>query len=1751
MAQEQILDIASPHEEEQGPGPGTPSLAPTDKKRLDDIIIKMKANKEPDKNIQYIVNSFTSKYAKKQADESPTPSTPTQAEQNPLVALQKAAGAAQAKLDAESNGNDDAVLHLVRQGRQAKAAGNIPYSKTDASRVQLPNMPAPTPEAPISPDEIAATRESVNTNPISRRAHLKAVTQLHPEKSADLQEAQYLIDRQEELANDPNAIDRVGKVMENAKKIKKGDLQYSIGNGGQVRKPEGFIDSVISGLKSKDKLFEDYKMFKDASDPEIINKLESDRTNFDPEEPTPTPRGVAGSFGSMLGTTPIKSMVAGLLTTAADAPEAAPYISAAVGASDYYQMSYASTLRNSYNEFRGQGLSPEESLHKAKIEGVKEGLTDAASGIIMSAAGARNPLRGAPNLSAGFKNAAMNIVKKSAHYVGEQGFEGAAVGLTQGIAQYAKNKEAQAAGLNREDFQDVGEQAMQGALFTIGLAAMTKLGGAISGKAYKQILQGVSKATPEEIDAKLGEMIASKQITPAEADAAKTAIEAHKAIDSTIPENVTEESRMKIQDKIQRRSELEKELETKDAAYHPEIKEKIKAINEDILELSKDKIKRNAIQEQERRADAIRDTPADGATVGHGDEKEKAVDQISPGEGGEAVGPQKPTRVLEARHSTTEHDEQEIMSGQNQLGLSDDGVTAAHDLKEEVQANHSIDKIVTSALKRSKETGEIVADGKIPVESRPELNSWDTKDFGGITDAEWKKVLPWFAEHPNETKYNGPLEEHKGKALGESLNDYAHRAIEARQKVEVEGPGTMVISHSNNMNIWEAYKDNGDKWDKAAIDDYISRANPEPATIVNSPEEDAAGHQIIEAIKIGKISDEELARGVKLFIEHETGTEIPAEGVHEGNGAEAGDNETADAPRQYSKISGPQQVVPTPGQGPGTAGGNQTGQPVSGAGSAPDAARLTKASKQLITAGRTDDQILTYLERKGLDAQTALAVLGEAKANPLDEQAKAVSMKEVTALYFGKEGDWLGDKELTKVNSQQLARDYQTAIKKSVADDPKQKGIRPNDIDEAIHIYLDTQRNPSHLGEYYAKQSPEQKRIADISQNLNPRQLEIAEAIKQNYVELGKFTKDEGLIKDVIDDYVARAWDIGSKPATEEQFKFKTSTRHQLERTLDTILQGQAEGMTLKIKGATNNLQILQQEISNVVENRRHLDEGLSLKIDTGEKDAKGNPVMTTLFSTTQQPGYAKIESPTFRKWEYAGKIADHPEQDAQTFGRRRDVLVTEDGTVMKKSDVYAPEEVAKSLNNILGKGKLSSVQGLINFNAAVKQSILSYSGFHFIAFSRAHILSAKFDTPKAVSLRASYKAGLSMLADKHPIGQELIRNGMTLNRQQDFMEGVTEHNTWVGKQLDKLSATKAIKDKLIDINTQFHKYLFNTYGAGLKMFDGVNLAKSELAKNANADPKEVYARVAKLMNDTYGGINWQRMHGTRMQDPTFRQISSMMLLAPDWTSSNLRFAKKAIGRGDEGTLYRKAWGRVILRGVSLTAAANAIMAVWDDKDDDGNQLTWMEAMERRASKAWDIGHLRSTMIDITPLYHAIGGDSGKRAYFSIFGAYTDPMKMVSNPVDFLESKGSFTTKAALETFTAQNWQHKEFTTLDELLGMDDKGQYAKSQTAHQKGDISPTTGLPYKKDQSGHDEGDEKGGKLGGQLTKYPEGGAHGVTYPQLPSFIGSQVRGMMPTAVQNFWQIAAGENDMTTGILNAVGTGILTDKEPKKKDE
>jgi hypothetical protein len=213
-------------------------------------------------------------------------------------------------------------------------------------------------------------------------------------------------------------------------------------------------------------------------------------------------------------------------------------------------------------------------------------IVGAAQGVV-GAKMASVPLKSA-SFSTGYQQAIGNLLKKNGYELGKVLLEGAAQGGIGALGEVAKNKLAQSIGIDRELDAGTADQFWGNVMMAGGIAVGIKAGRGLSKLDYKRVLHGLSKLPEEQIGGALQEKVQSGEITQEAADQTIQRINDYKALDQLIPDNVTEEARFKIQDKITKRNELEQKLETTDKAYHPEIKEKIKAIDEEIVALSKE-----------------------------------------------------------------------------------------------------------------------------------------------------------------------------------------------------------------------------------------------------------------------------------------------------------------------------------------------------------------------------------------------------------------------------------------------------------------------------------------------------------------------------------------------------------------------------------------------------------------------------------------------------------------------------------------------------------------------------------------------------------------------------------------------------------------------------------------------------------------------------------------------------------------------------------------------------------------------------------------------------------------------------------------------------------------------------------------------------------------------------------------------------------------------------------------------------------
>jgi hypothetical protein len=337
---------------------------------------------------------------------------------------------------------------------------------------------------------------------------------------------------------------------------------------------------------------------------------------------------------------------------------------------------------------------------------------------------------------------------------------------------------------------------------------------------------------------------------------------------------------------------------------------------------------------------------------------------------------------------------------------------------------------------------------------------------------------------------------------------------------------------------------------------------------------------------------------------------------------------------------------------------------------------------------------------------------------------------------------WFANKDFIKFQNMIDAGERQTRIKESVGE--KHYGKKSRMIDQAINIYVDLKdamltpgaKLISHaqemINKYYDQLTEGQQRIVDLSQNLTAAQKQIAEEIIAINARMGLEALDEGVIRNVRENYIARFWQ--QKDADAERFrKFGVKTGHARHRVFESVLEGWANGFTLSVTGATNATKAMQDILAEVIENKRLVDTLTHLD----------NPQNTgfKLLTTYKIEGYEQIEHPNFQKWEYAGTIEKYKKKP-----RGRNFIVTDDGTVLERRVLYAPDTIARNLNRILGVSalnKYAAIRVITKYNAIAKATILITSLFHHVAYMNSYWFGTHGIKLKDMNPIAAYKKGL------------------------------------------------------------------------------------------------------------------------------------------------------------------------------------------------------------------------------------------------------------------------------------------------------------------------------------------------------------------------------------------------------------------------
>jgi broad specificity phosphatase PhoE len=689
----------------------------------------------------------------------------------------------------------------------------------------------------VTPEEVEGFKNEMKQNggmmrdALSQR--IKDLSKTNPTEANQLKSDLYRVDAKDRPDNEK-------QIAKNVEGINKGELEYDPKRG-LLYKPHGFFGSLALGYKQKKQAFEDYDFFtKTDNESAIIKELNSRMKDQDPDKPIDLPVGASGEGGVMLGGQPIKPIIGGALAGTLGTPLSGAAAASGISAHEMYKLAIGYGLPANYAAIKKQHpeMPDYTAYRQAKDLTEKQAVVDAGIGAAMGFVGGESALKPSNALL-------QKAVKSGLTQLKEEGakklMEGLGVGAIGGGGQVIKNIMSQKAGLPVSTDEGVGQQLVSGVALTAGMAMLAKTPELLKPKTKNELLHSISKMPDEAINQEFNNLQEVGYISPEEMQAAQKAIRQQKDIDNSIPEHIGETDRLKIQSKIKERNLLQDQIEKVDPAYHPDLKERIKSLNEEIVNISKgtDKEGLQKLVHQEAQAGKIQGYTAEllqnatenelngymkdiaeqahdpnSATMTEETFGKKIVEKAKelypkveePSEAGAGKVPAEKVGGVDV----SEHGEDTKTAAGQENGtkpskLSRAGTTEAKELGKYMAENGQT-KVVSSPVERAHETAKTAAEEashitgkKVTVETNDLLKTWDIGEFDGMPEGSFNEDV--WVTHANEAP--------KG---GESFNDFTKRMEQADAYIKTLPEDIHVVTHSKVMRALYALDKTGGKW---------------------------------------------------------------------------------------------------------------------------------------------------------------------------------------------------------------------------------------------------------------------------------------------------------------------------------------------------------------------------------------------------------------------------------------------------------------------------------------------------------------------------------------------------------------------------------------------------------------------------------------------------------------------------------------------------------------------------------------------------------------------------------------------------------------------------------------------------------------------------------------------------------------------------------------------------------------------------
>lgn len=333
--------------------------------------------------------------------------------------------------------------------------------------------------------------------------------------------------------------------------------------------------------------------------------------------------------------------------------------------------------------------------------------------------------------------------------------------------------------------------------------------------------------------------------------------------------------------------------------------------------------------------------------------------------------------------------------------------------------------------------------------------------------------------------------------------------------------------------------------------------------------------------------------------------------------------------------------------------------------------------------------------------------------------------------------------------------------------------------------------------------------------------------------------------------------------------------------------------------------------------------------------------------------------------------------------------------------NLYVPPVVADALKALITSDFTGQIPGFSQgrvYQAYLKGIQLSLSVFHMKALNITAL-----NNEGLTGLVKSYQKNMTspefLEAEKY-----WIKRGLTtsiLGRTREAYKGL--ENTSIPSRSKILKNLPIIK-QMDQVAKGLTKVTFDIMQRKFKVTDASLQGTQWKLKHPFASPSEISdaeRSIAKQINSTYGGLNWEIMGWNK----GVVNLNRFLLLAPDWTYSNWLNAKYAFEGGPAGSASRKFWIRSIITGAILTYLTSVLI-------------------NGKAEKA--------NFQNFTSVH--LGTDkNGKEIYQNMFfaGAPSDAINTINNIADYgiiqgfaneIAAKSSPLARAGVNLYTNKNY---------------------------------------------------------------------------------------------------------------------------------